>query len=103
MTYFVLDIRFILQVLAGNIYGVFSEESQTVQVKTYENPGPIVLVNSTHDTLTVSWTPPPDNSTHMHKFYYGKVGQISLCLATSPVNSKSENIHKLLGNMSVLK
>uniref|UniRef100_A0A8W8J0U6 Tyrosine-protein kinase receptor n=1 Tax=Magallana gigas TaxID=29159 RepID=A0A8W8J0U6_MAGGI len=62
-----------IKVLAGNIHGVFSEESQTVQVKTYENPGPIVLVNSTHDTLTVSWTPPPDNSTHMHKFYYGKV------------------------------
>lgn len=62
-----------IKMMAGNIHGVFSEESQTVQVKTFENPGPIVLVNCSHDTLTVSWTPPPDNSTHMHMFYYGKV------------------------------
>lgn len=59
--------------LAGNLHGIFSDESQVLQVKTYENPGPIVLLNATHDWLSVSWTPPPDNSSHLHLFYYGKV------------------------------
>nr|XP_022292756.1 proto-oncogene tyrosine-protein kinase ROS-like isoform X1 [Crassostrea virginica] len=62
-----------IRVLAGNLHGIFSDESQVLQVKTYENPGPIVLLNATHDWLSVSWTPPPDNSSHLHLFYYGKV------------------------------
>ncbi|XP_061176227.1 proto-oncogene tyrosine-protein kinase ROS-like isoform X2 [Saccostrea echinata] len=62
-----------IKVLSGNSEGVFSSDSLPVKVKTYENPGPILLLNATHNTLWISWTPPPDNSSQMHLFYYGKV------------------------------
>ncbi|XP_048766735.2 proto-oncogene tyrosine-protein kinase ROS-like isoform X2 [Ostrea edulis] len=64
---------YIIKVMSGNPDSVFSDESPALQVKTYENPGPIVLLNATQSSMSVSWTPPPDNSTHMHLFYYGKV------------------------------
>ena len=42
--------------------------------RTFQQPSDIQLINSTFDSLTVSWTSPSDDSVRQHQLEYSEVG-----------------------------